>query len=158
MGPEFSLSKMDVNRISFDQLKAYWVEVDHFGVAGKKFRNVVRTLGDYRSTLADPARFSYGLFDSGELIGVTHLVQWDEDWLRYRTLNIRQAYRSRNLGWYLLRTAVAQDWKDRVPAPTYIFGWVRREHQAWSITHGFTPADGRWVDGHIAMIKPLAEF
>ena len=46
---------MDVNRISFDQLKAYWVEVDHFGVTGKKFRNVVRTLGDYRSTLADPA-------------------------------------------------------------------------------------------------------
>ena len=149
---------MDVNRISFDDLKAYWVEVDHFGVAGKKFRNVVRSLGDYRSTLADPTRFSYGLFDSGELIGVTHLVQWDEEWLRYRTLNIRQAFRDQNLGWYLLSTAVKMDWKDKLLAPTYMFGWVRREHQAWLITHGFAPADGRWVDGHIAMIKPLDEF
>ena len=149
---------MDVNRISFDQLKAYWIEVDHFADPGKKFRNVVRSLGDSRSPLADPARFSYGLFDSGELIGVTHLVQWDEDWLRYRTLNIRQGYRSRDLGWYLLRTAVAQDWKDGVPAPPYIFGCVRRQHQGWSIAHGFTPAAGRWVDGHIAMIKPMAEF
>ena len=149
---------MDVNRISFGELKAYWVKVDHFAVPGKKIREIVRSLGDYRFTFADPSRFSYGLFDSGELIGVTHRVQWDGDWLRYRTLNIRPASRSRDLGWVLLRTAVALDWKERVLAPTHVFAWVRREYQAWSITHGFTPADGRWVDGHIAMIKPLAEF
>lgn len=149
---------MDVNRISFDQLKTYWVEVDHFGVPDKKFHEIVRTLGDCQSTITDPPRFSYGLFDAGELIGVTHLVQWDEEWLRYRTLNIRSAYRSRDLGWYLLKAAVAMDWKKSVPAPNYVFGWVKRVHQSWSIAHGFEPADGRWVNGHIAMIKPLAEF
>lgn len=41
-------SKMDANRISFDELKAYWVKVDHFAAAGRKIREIVRTPGDGR--------------------------------------------------------------------------------------------------------------
>ena len=69
---------MDVARISFKDLKSYWIEVDHFKDPNKKIREVVRTLGPYRTEMPDPRRFSYGLFDDGRLVGVTHLVQWSD--------------------------------------------------------------------------------
>ncbi len=46
--------EMDVTRISFDDLKSYWVEFDHFGDPDKKIREVVRRLGPYESTITDP--------------------------------------------------------------------------------------------------------
>ena len=54
---------MNVRRISFDELKSYWIEVDHFRDPDKKIREVVRRLGPMESSIADPRRESYGLFD-----------------------------------------------------------------------------------------------
>jgi hypothetical protein len=149
---------MDVNRISFDEIKSYWIEVDHFGNPNKKIREVVRRLGAHESTVEEPRRFSYGLFDSGRLIGVTHLVEWSNDWLRYRTINVRKSYRGRDLGWFLLCAALDMDWRDWKKPDKHLFGWVKRDHLAWSEAHGFKPADDRWHDDHIAVIKPLSDF
>jgi len=149
---------MDVNRISFDALKSYWIEVDHFGNPKKKIREVVRCLGTHESSLEDPRRISYGLFDGNRLIGVTHLVEWSSHWLRYRTINVHQDYRGRNLGWFLLRSAVNLDWQEWKRSGNYVFGWVKRDHLAWSVTHDFKPVDNRWHGDHTAVIKPLNEF
>jgi hypothetical protein len=149
---------MDVNRISFDDLKSYWIEVDHFGNPKKKIREVVRRLGVHESSLDDPCRISYGLFDNGRLIGVTHLVEWSDRWLRYRTINVRRSYRGRDLGWFLLRSAVNMDWQAGKHLDNYVFGWVKRDHLAWSLAHNFKPFDERWHDDHTAVIKPLREF
>jgi len=149
---------MDVARISFEDLKSYWIEIDHFEDPDKKIREIVRRLGPYQSTLADPRRFSYGLFDEKHLVGVTHLVQWSDNLVRYRTLNVRQSHRGRNLGSFLLSAAIDLDWRDRKSADRYLFGWIRREHQAWAVQHGFKPLDGSWHDDHIAMTRPLDDF
>jgi len=103
---------LEVRRIDFEEMKQYWIEVDHFKQPGKKIREVVRRLGPYECTIDDPRRVSYGLFHDNKMIGGTHLVQWDARWLRYRTLNIRKSYRGPDLGWILLRQAVNMDWQD----------------------------------------------
>jgi len=149
---------MDVNRISFDELKSYWIEVDHFGNPKKKIREIVRQLGAHESSLDDPRRISYGLFDDGRLVGVTHLIEWSDRWLRYRTINVRRTYRGRDLGWFLLRAAVNMDWQAWKGPDNYVFGWVKRNHLAWSLAHDFKPFDGRWHEDHTAVIKPLSEF
>ena len=149
---------MDVTRISFEELKRYWAEVDHFRDPDKKFREVVRRLGPYTTTIEDPRRFSYGLFDGSDLIGATHLVQWSERLIRYRTLNVRKAYRGRELGMFLLRSAVNLDWPDWKSGDNALFGWIRRDHRPWAESQGFQPLDGQWHDDHIAMTKPLREF
>ncbi len=149
---------MDVNRISFEEIKSYWVEVDHFGIPNKRIKDVVRRLGAHQSTLENPRRISYGLFDNGRMIGVTHLVEWSQQWLRYRTINVREQYRGRDLGWYLLRTAVNMDWQDWKTPDKYVFGWVKRDHLAWSLAHGFKPVDDRWHEDHIAVVRPLIGF
>ncbi len=146
---------MDVARISFSVLKSYWIEVDHFKDPHKKIREVVRRLGPYESVTLDPRRFSYGLYDNEELVGVTHLVQWSDHLVRYRTLNVRHSHRGRDLGAFLLKSAIKLDW---LPSDHDLFGWIRREHQPWAINHGFKPLDGTWHDDHIAMIKPLRDF
>lgn len=143
---------MDVARISFRELKSYWIEVDHFKVPNKKIRKVVRQLGPYRAEMTDPRRFSYGLYDGPELVGVTHLVQWSDSLVRYRTLNVRHSHRGRDLGWFLLSSAIEMDWKS---TDQELFGWIRRDHQAWAKLHGFKPLDGSWHDDHMAMIRPL---
>ena len=149
---------MDVNRITFDDIKSYWIEVDHFGDPKKKIREVVRQLGAHETPLEDPRRFSYGLFDDGQLIGVTHLVEWSQHWLRYRTINVRKQYRGRDLGWFLLCSAVNMDWQDWKTPDKCVFGWVKRNHLAWSLAHDFKPVDDRWHDDHIAVVRPLNEF
>lgn len=149
---------MEVARIPFEDLKSYWIEVDHFKERDKKIREVVRRLGPYKSAITDPRRFSYGLFEEQELAGVTHLVQWSDTLLRYRTLNIRKAHRGKDLGSLLLRSAIDMDWRDWKSGDRYLIGWVRRDHLAWVCAHGFKPYDGQWQDDHIAMIKPLDEF
>ena len=149
---------MDVSQISFDDLKDYWTEVDHFRDPDKKYREVVRRLGPYSSAISDPRRFSYGLFEDGRLIGATHLVQWSKDLVRYRTLNVRKPYRGRGLGLLLLKSAIDLDWRDWKYSGAHLFGWIRRDHQEWAKTQGFEPLDGRWHDNHIAMTRPLDEF
>lgn len=152
------IQKMDVSHISFDQLKDYWAEVDHFRDPDKKFREVVHRLGPYTSKLSDPRRFSYGLFDGPDLVGATHLVQWSDSLIRYRTLNVREAYRGRGLGAHLLCEAVNLDWRDWKSAENALFGWIRRDHRAWAENQGFQPLDGQWHDDHVAMSKPLNRF
>jgi N-acetylglutamate synthase-like GNAT family acetyltransferase len=146
---------MDVERISFDDLKSYWIEVDHFKDPNKKIRELVRKLGPYESEMMDPRRFSYGLYDKGELVGATHLVQWSDHLVRYRTLNVRQSHRGKDHGSFLLKSAINMDWHS---SDHDLFGWIRREHQPWAIIHGFKPLDGTWHDDHIAMTKPLRDF
>ena len=149
---------MDVTRISFEDLKSYWIEIDHFEDPDKKIREIVRRLGPYEMTITDPRRFSYGLFDGRRLVGVTHLVHWSENLVRYRTLNVRQSHRGRDLGAFLLRAAVNMDWQDWKSADMSVFGWIRRDHQPWALLQGFKPLDGSWHNDHIAMTKPLDEF
>lgn len=146
---------MDVARISFSLLKSYWIEVDHFKDPDKNIRELVRRLGPYVSELSDPRRFSYGLYDNEKLVGVTHLVQWSDALVRYRTLNVLQSHRGRDLGAFLLGSAIKLDWRG---LDHDLFGWIRREHQPWALNHGFMPLDGTWHDDHIAMTKPLGDF
>lgn len=149
---------MDVRHISFEDIKAYWIEVDHFRDPAKRIREVVARLGPMKSPLSDPRRRSYGLFDGDTLIGATHLVQWDDHWIRYRTLNVRTAHRGQGLGWTLLRRAVEMDWRDSGLDATDVLGWIRRDHEPWARRHGFEPVDGQWHDDHLAMTKPLDAF
>lgn len=146
---------MNVVRISFNDLKSYWIEVDHFKNPDKNIREVVRQLGPYKTEIADPRRFSYGLFDGSALVGVTHLVQWSDCLVRYRTLNVRPSRRGRDLGLFLLSSAISMDWSS---SDNDLFGWIRREHQPWASAHGFKPLDGSWHDDHIAMTRPLSAF
>ena len=146
---------MDVARISFSDIKSYWIDVDHFKDPNKRIREVVRRLGPYKTEMLDPRRFSYGLFDEGVLVGVTHLVQWSESLVRYRTLNVLPSHRGGELGWFLLSSAINMDWKS---PENDLFGWIRRDHQAWAGAHGFKPLDGSWHDDHIAMTRPLSTF
>ena len=148
----------EVERIDFETLKQYWLDVVHFQEPDKKIREVVRVLGPYECVLDDPRRESYGLFHDGGLIGVTHLVQWDANWLRYRTLNIREPFRGPDLGWMLLRRAMELDWRDWKVPGKFMFSWLRRSHMPWSLAHGFTEIDGRWHGDYIAMLKPMTEF
>ena len=147
---------MVVNRVHFEELQRYWIEVDHFKKPGKKIREVVRILGPYECTIDDPRRESYGLFHDGGIIGVTQLMQWDARWLRYRTLNVRTPYRGRGLGWMPLLGAVDLDWRDWKVPGRYLFGGIRRPHLSWSLAHGFKGTGGRWHEDHMGMIRPLS--
>ncbi len=149
---------MEVKRIRFEDLKRYWIKFDHFKKPGKTIREVVRILGPYECTIDDPRRESYGLFHDGEMIGGTHLVQWDGRWLRYRTLNVREPYRGRDLGWVLLYRAVNLDWQDWKVPGRYLFGWIRRPHVPWSLAHGFKETGGKWHEDHVGMIRALSEL
>jgi len=149
---------MDVRRIRFGELKRYWIEVGHFQNPDKKIREVVRNLGPYECTIDNPRRESYGLFHEGTMIGGTHLMQWDARWLRYRTLNVGEAFRGRDLGWMLLCAAVDLDWRDWKVEDRYLFGWIRRSHVPWSLAHGFTKAGRTWHEDHIAMIRTLSDL
>ncbi len=153
------VADVEIERISFAELKQYWIEVDHFRQPDKKIREVVRTLGPYTCAIEDPRRQSYGMLVDGGLIGVTHLVQWDGNWLRYRTLNIREAYQGpEDLGWKLLRRAVDMDWRDWKLDGRYLFSWARRSHVAWSLAHGFEAVTDTRHGEHIAMRRPLLDM
>ena len=150
---------MEIKRIPFAELKQYWIEVDHFHQPDKKIREVVRTLGPYTCTIENPRRQSYGMFIDGGLIGVTHLVQWDGHWLRYRTLNIREPYQGpADLGWKLLRRAVHMDWRDWKVDGRYLFSWARRSHLPWSLAHGFATVDNIRHGEHMAMHRTLLDM
>jgi len=99
------------------------------------------------------------MFIGGGLIGVTHLVQWDGYWLRYRTLNIREPYQGpADLGWKLLRRAVDMDWRDWKADGRYLFSWTRRSHAPWSLAHGFEAVDNTWHGEHMAMRRTLLDM
>ena len=142
---------MIVKRISFDYIKEYWIEVDHFKDPNKKIVEVIKTLGNHVTPFSDPRRISYGLFDNNYMIGATHLVQWTEDLVRYRTLNIRKEYRGNDLGWHLLSEAWTMDW---IGYKT-LYGYIRDTHVPWATKHGFQYYDDEYVDNHISMIREM---
>jgi N-acetylglutamate synthase-like GNAT family acetyltransferase len=128
---------LKVKNISFSTIKEYWIEVEHFAEPNKIYVQIPRTLGH--------------LYAEERLIGVTQLIEWAPGVVRYRTINIREEYRGKDLGYYLLKTALAEDWSSF----QYLFGWVRKSHYEWSLRHGFREFDGIWSNDHIAMIKSL---
>lgn len=142
----------DLRRIPFNIICDYWVEVDHFKDPNKRIVEVIKTLGPHTTTYTNPKRISYGLYDGSRMIGATQLVQWSDDFVRYRTLNIRKEYRNQNLGWELLETAWNADWKE---CSTHLFGWIRDTHYDWAIAHDFIDYDADWSDSHIAMIRKM---
>lgn len=143
---------MEVKHIDFETIKDYWIEVNHFNnEPNKVIKEVARRLGPHKIGYDDPKRICYGLYDSDNLIGVTQLVQWQPGLVRYRTINVRELYRGKDLGWALLETAWNLDWK----GSGKLFGWIRGSHYKWALDHGFVDYDTDWVDDHIAMVKEM---
>ena len=140
------MARLLVKRISFQTIKAFWIQTRHFG-PDKKFLENIITLGPYTNNLKEPRFEFYGLFCESELIGVTGLCNWNDDWVRYRTINIREDYRGTDLGWKLLMTAYWMDWRVKP-----IFGWVRKSHLDWSLKKDFVEVDKDWIDGHKGML------
>jgi hypothetical protein len=142
---------LNVCKISFSDCRAYWLSVDHFRDPNKHILEFVKRLGPFETKLCEPSRQAYGLFDGERLVGVTQLVQWSDEWLRYRTINILKEYRGQDNGWYLLKTAYHLDWK-HMP---YLFGWVRRDHVGWAKAKGFTFINDNWQDDHVGMTREM---
>ncbi len=136
-----------VKTIDFDEIRTYWIAKNHFQDKNKKIIENVRYLGPYTNTEDSPRYCCYGLFLKEELVGVTMLRAWNNEWVRYRTLNIDAKLRGQNIGWDFLMTAYQDGWQGRD-----IFGWVRRTHLAWTENHHFKPINGVWQGEHIAMV------
>ena len=145
---------MEVLHITFDELKRYWIEVDHFQDASKVYTEIVPQLGPYQCELSNPKRFAYGLFAAGQLIGATHISEWNREWVRCRTINIRPPYRGGDLGWHLLSTALKRDWSQA----RALLGWVRESAHDWCSAHGFVEIDGIWHGRHIGMVRDLRDL
>jgi hypothetical protein len=140
--------KIKVKEISFDTLKTYWTDQKHFD-ADHDCKEVVRYLGTHINAYTDPKRKCYGLYYLDEIIGGTQLVQWNEDVVRYRTINVKPKYRGYDLGWYLIQQGL-QDFQC-----SKLFGWIKHNHIDWAKKHGFYEVDHCWTDKHIAMYKNL---
>lgn len=141
----------DLRRITFAQLRNYWLEVDHFKDPNKRIIEVINTLGPHETPYKNPRRIAYGLYDGDRIIGATQIVQWDANLVRYRTLNVREEYRGEGLGWEMLKTAWDADWQGHGK----LFGWIRDTHYQWACAHGFTNYDSNWTGDHIAMTKEM---
>lgn len=142
---------MDIKEIDFETLKNYWIDVDHFKDPNKRIVEVIKYLGPHITPYSDPRRIAYGLYDEDKLIGATQLVHWNEGQVRYRTLNVRQEYRGKGLGFLLLSTAYERDWKGW----GNLFGWIRNTHYDWAKRHDFVEIDEQWTDDHIAMERDM---
>lgn len=137
-------------KIDFLTLKTYWIEVNHFEDPDKDILDCVSRLGYFRSPIVNPKRISYGLYIDDKLMGGTQLVHWKDDWVRYRTLNIKEECRGKNLGWKLIEYGL-KDW----PECDILFGWIRDTHFKWAVEHEFKPIDNTWEDSHCGMIKRI---
>jgi GNAT superfamily N-acetyltransferase len=142
---------MDIKEIDFETLKNYWIDVDHFKDPNKRIVEVIKYLGPHTTPYSDPRRIAYGLYDKDKLIGATQLVHWNEGQVRYRTLNVREDYRGKGLGFLLLSTAYERDWQGW----GNLFGWIRDTHYEWAKRHDFFEIDREWTDDHIAMERDM---
>jgi hypothetical protein len=142
---------MQVRAIAFSSLVEYWRETNHFQDPNKIYSEVLGHLGPFKSTVADPRRISYGLFQNDQMIGATHITEWNEQWIRFRTINIRAGFRGQDLGWRLLHRALQQDWAHS----PWLFGWFRRHAHGWALGHGFRDVDGIWHGEHRACLLNL---
>lgn len=140
-----------VRTISFEECKSYWLEVDHFKEPHKNILEFVKTLGPFETCFDNPKRQAYGLFSSNRLIGVTQLVEWTGDWVRYRTINILPEFQGQNLGWFLVEEAYKSDWQSY----PFLFGWVRDGHDLWAKRNSFEEIPESAQDGHRGMLKDM---
>lgn len=146
-------SSFEVKAISFEECKSYWLEADHFKDPHKRIVEFVKTLGPFETKFNNPKRQAYGLYKGGQLIGVTQLVEWKEDWVRYRTINILPEYRGQDRGWFLVESAYRREWQNY----PFLFGWVRDGHDEWARKHGFEEVPESHHDGHRGMLKDMRE-
>ena len=147
----YNIKEKEFRRIPFNTIKEYWIEVDHFKEPGKRIVESAQRLGHFKTPLDSPSYQAYGAFDGDKMIGCTQLVHWQNDWVRYRTVNIREEYRGTDLGWQLIKFGL-NDWELKF---NYLFGWVRNDHTQWALKHGFTYIDNKVLDDHVGMILDL---
>lgn len=132
---------MNINKISFSEIKSFWIREKHFNNVHKKTINEkIDSLGPYKCEIENPKIQAYGLFDADNLIGVTQIQEWKNDTVRWRTNNIIPSYRGNDLAWFLLRNVVKDDWSDF----KMLFGWFRESAYGWAPKHGFNDYDGQW--------------
>jgi hypothetical protein len=143
-----------IKRITFEQIVDYWKNVSHFSDMNKQYVSTVGYLGHFTRTIKKPHFYCYGLFIDGDLVGATHISEWSEGWVRYRTINIREKYRGQNLGFRLLCSCIQKDWSQYKT----VFGWVKRDHVNWSISNGFSFIDNVWQDDHTGMSAQIDYF
>lgn len=139
-------------RIGWETLVQYWKDVDHFQDPNKRYNQHINRLGPYHTPYKNPRKINYGLYDDDQLIGATQLVEWQENIVRYRTVNVLNKYRGQDLGWRLLYSAWASDWTEY----THLLGWVRNNHMPWAVNHGFKPY-GDIQEDHIMMIREMKD-
>lgn len=141
-----------IKRIDWHTLVEYWKTVDHFKDPNKRYNTHINQLGPYFTPYKNPRKINYGLYDGDNLIGVTQLVEWQKNIVRYRTINVLNTYRGEDLGWRLLYSAWASDWTDY----EHLIGWIRGNHIAWAEDHGFEKY-GDYMDDHIMMIRDMSD-
>lgn len=136
---------MKTKHISWDMLKNYWIETNHFSShPNKNFQEIVTQLGPFKIECDDPTYQAYGLFDKNKLIGVTQLIEWspEKSWIRFRTINIRKDYRKQGLAWKLLLDAL-NEWNYE-----FLFGWLRQDYYHTSFFSKFTRITPFMKDGY----------
>lgn len=133
------MKNYQIEKIDFETIVEFWKEQEHFHPR-KKFVEKLGWLGLNICHLKNPITQAYGLYLEGELISATQIQVWDNNTIRWRTINVKEEYRGDNLGWKFLSN-VLQDWKEY----DVVFGWVRENIYEWAIKNGFTP-EGEWIE------------
>ena len=152
--PRPDFNDLQVRAVRFDELVDYWRETRHFPDEDKVYTEVLGYLGPFQRTVVEPRRISYGLFHGSRMMGATHVTEWSEEWIRFRTINIRPEYRGLDLGWQFLDSVLKRDWADRKT----VFGWFRREALGWAEKHGFRELDGILYGNHKAAVLTRASI
>ena len=143
----YKIDTFDLKEIEYNIILDYWETTNHFNDPHKKIKRHVNTLGHFESDFDNPPFKSFGLYEDVRLIGVTQIVLWNKDWVRYRTLNILKKNRGQKLGIRLLLLSQLLSWPNHC-----IFGWTRLSHIKWSYQFGFAEIDGIIDNNHTGLI------
>lgn len=151
---------MKIKQIQFSQLVDYWKDTEHFAhVPNKKYNEIIKYLGPFECKLENPKAISYGVFDGDKMIGGTQIQEWDETTVRFRTVNIREEYRGKNLGYWMIKRSILSDWF------TYelVIEWMRDSIIRWCESNGFEDYEGGVWDTsedipHKMMCKKIERF
>jgi len=149
-----------VKKIPFETIRNYWVDVGHFHVANKVITEQVTELGPYKSYYewGKQRTQAYGLFDGNYMIGGTQILEWQPVVIRWRTNNIRGAYRGQNLFYKVLATIIANDWVEK----KLLIGWFRSAATWWPPINNFEPYDDELHehdgDTYTMVKKPIMEL
>lgn len=149
---------MEVKRITWNELKNFWIKYNHFRVKNKKYVEVIRQLGPYKIEYKNPRCQAYGLFDD-RLVGATQLTDWSDEFIRARTIRIEKEYRGNDAGWYLMSTALLDSWD----LSKKLFGWYPDFFIWWPLKYGWEiysdfMEDEYAAEKHCAMIRSLEDL